>query len=290
MQDTAIDIRIEPPTTKEHTLRPTDFQYTTLATSPCPSTESDPLVQNHPRYNRPRMSSISFMLDSWFAGGIITRSNYMAQCYNTVWNSDTGVRSLRCLLWNFKIKKNGGEYIALIALGLQWFVPFSPLLLLFDTLNTVRDGNRFKSLVFFFLLLQSISFVWYIVVLHVVISNGKLWQRSWFTFEVPRGTIGLLEVSNDNGLTLFHNGANIRFMKVENHRISQLDYLGKLHQKHLLQNMNERNLNKAEIIIYTDDFLYCYNRWPKMMLAGLLLATICSLISIYYFLGRMKYE
>ena len=180
MQDTATDIRIEKPTTKDNTLRPTEFQYTTLVTSPCPSTESDPLLQNHSRYNRPRMSSILFMLDSWFAGGIVTRSNYMAQCYNTVWNSDAGFQSLRYLLWNFKIKKNGRGYLALIGLGLQWFFPFSPLLLLFDSLNP--DVNRLKSLMFFFLLLQSISFVWYIVVLHVVISNGKLWQCSWFTF------------------------------------------------------------------------------------------------------------
>ena len=75
------------------------FQYTKLLPSAISSTESDPLLQNYhtKRFDRPRMSSIFFMVDSWFAGGIVTRANYMAQCYNTVWCENSGSPCLRYL-------------------------------------------------------------------------------------------------------------------------------------------------------------------------------------------------
>lgn len=245
--------------------------------------ETDLLIPKKVRSDRPRMSSIFFMVDSWFVGGIVTRANYMTQCFNTVWSAKSGVRCLRYLLWNFKVSKDR-RFFALLGLGVQWIIPFLPLLLFVDS---VRRSELCNFFIFSFLILELLLFVWYIIVLHVVITNGNEWERSWFTFELPCGTIGLLERNSSHGLTLFYSRANIRFLKIQFSRIFQLEHISKIQQKFLIQNMRCRNMTKAEIILYTDDFVYCYNRWPKMMSMGLLISTGCGLLLVYYFLGKI---
>ena len=51
------------------------------------------------------------------------------------------------------------------------------------------------------------------LVYYILMENEKKWKRAWFTFEVPRGTIGLVDSGESDELTLFLFSANIRFLK-----------------------------------------------------------------------------
>ena len=234
--------------------------------------ETDALVRKERRarkISRPRMTSVFHMTDNSFPGGIITRANYMTRCFQTAWEQNTAdAASLQMILWNGETSKQSA-WKAALSLVLQWIFPVLPLIFF---IKSTRDGNAFKTLAWIIFVAELAWFIWHLAVLLILERNKRNWKKAWFTFEVPRGTIGLVDSGESNELTLFHFSANIRFIKATFATIARLHTISKHEQEILEQNMQVRDLEKSEIILYTDDFFACYNQWPKYMTAGLLVA------------------
>ena len=254
------------------------------------SDEKDQLVYKEYRSrkssSRPRISSVFFMVDSKFAGGIVSRINYMTRCFTTAWEwNKADTPKLHMLLWNGQTSQQTLWKSALVLL-VQWTIPLLSLILL---LGPVQHLDWYKILSWILLVLNSSLFVWYLVVLHIIIRNRRNWKNAWFTFRVPTGTIGLVESGDScSELTLFHFSANIRFIKANFLNISRLHTISRHEQEHLKQNMKYRGLEVSEIILYTEDFLSCYNSWPKYMTLGLTLVSFCSMVLILLCLSMVK--
>jgi len=226
--------------------------------------------------SRPRMASVFHMVDSPFAGGIVTRANYMARCYRTAWevNHATDTQCLHFLLWNGESSQSP-SWQAITVLILQWIFPFIPVVL---APSPIRESDVFRGLAWILFVLEILVLVWYCYVLFVLVRNRRLWKQSWFTFEVRKGTIGLVDSGQSHELTLFHFSANFRFVKTTLDTISRLHTISKHEQGILEEDMRRRDLNDCEIILYTGDFLSCYSSWPKYMTMGLVFCEVLSVI------------
>lgn len=230
------------------------------------------------RTSRPRSTSVFHMTDSKFAGGIVNRCNYMTRCFKTAWEINTAdIPCLKLLLWNGESSKSP-TWQSVVVLTLQWVFPFLPIFLL---PGSAYDSDTRLKLSWVFLVFEFIALVWHAYVLYIIISNRRNWKQAWFTFEVPRGTIGLVDSGVSDELTVFHFSANIRFIKTTYSTISKLHTISEHQQGVLREDMRQRNLEKCEVILFTEDFTVCYNRWPKYMTLGLLLCQCASVILLF---------
>ncbi|XP_057292420.1 uncharacterized protein LOC130621132 [Hydractinia symbiolongicarpus] len=249
------------------------------------SDETEALVRKEWRsrkISRPRMTSVFYMVNSKFAGGIITRANYMTRCFQTAWEMNRAdIPALKILLWNGESSQQT-VWVAVLGLVCQWIVPFLPLLFL---INAITAARSFQIIVWGILVLEIIMLIWHAIVLYVLLKNERNWRQAWFSFEVPSGTIGLVDSGESHELTLFHFSANIRFIKTSFSTISKLHTISKHEQVILEQNMRFRQLEIAEVILYTECFLDCYSKWPRYMTIGLFSATLLSVGFVIYFLG-----
>ena len=228
-------------------------------------------------HSRPRMSSVFHMVDSKFAGGIVTRANYMTRCYRTAWEINAAdIECLRMLLWNGESSQSP-SWQAFTALLVQWIIPFLPVILIPEP---VRQSGAFRALAWILFLLSMIMLVWHLYALFIIMRNRKYWKRAWFTFVVPSGTIGLVDSGESHELTLFHFSANIRFVKTTFNTIYRLHTISQHEQEILEEDMRRRNLDTCEIILYTEDFLNCYSLWPKYMTSGLVFFQFLSFILV----------
>ena len=248
------------------------------------SDEKDELVpKDSPTssYSRPRISSVFFMTESRFAGGIVSRSNYMTRCFVTAWKINTAdIPGLQLLLWNGESSRQT-LYRAIFGLVILWCIPLIPCMLF---LPSLKNTETYTALNWVLLVIELGMLLWHIIVLYVLIENRKNWKRAWFTFEVPSGTIGLVDSGESDELTLFLFTANIRFIKIKYTTISRLYTISKHEQELLEQNMTSRDLEVSEIILYTEDFLNCYSRWPKYMTIALIFNSFGSLFLVLYLL------
>ena len=228
-------------------------------------------------HSRPRMSSVFHMVDSKFAGGIVTRANYMARCYRTAWEINAAdIECLRLLLWSGESSQSP-SWQAFTALLVQWLMPFLPLVLI---PQPVRNSGAFRAVAWIFFLVSLGLLAWHLYALATVIRNRKCWKRAWFTFEVPSGTIGLVDSGESHELTLFHFSANIRFVKTTFSTIFRLHTISQHEQEILEEDMRRRSLDTCEIILYTEDFLNCYSLWPKYMTSGLAFLQLLSFLFV----------
>lgn len=249
------------------------------------SDETEALVRKEWRsrkISRPRMTSVFYMVNSKFAGGIITRANYMTRCFQTAWEMNRAdIPALQILLWNGESSQQT-VWVAVLGLVCQWMVPLLPVLFL---INAITAARPFQIIVWGILVLEIIMLIWHAIVLYVLLKNERNWRQAWFSFEVPSGTIGLVDSGESHELTLFHFSANIRFIKTSFSTISKLHTISKHEQVILEQNMRFRQLEIAEVILYTECFLDCYSKWPRYMTMGLFSATLLSVGFVIYFLG-----
>ena len=225
--------------------------------------------------SRPRMTSVFHMVDSKFAGGIVNRANYMTRCFRTAWEINAAdIPSLKLLLWNGESSQSP-SWQAVIGLILQWLLPLLPIILL---PNYMHNLDIFLELAWVLFVFEFLTLVWHSYVMFVLERNKKNWRRAWFTFEVPRGTIGLVDSGESHELTLFHFSANIRFIKTTFSTISRLHTISGHQQGILEEDMKSRGLETCEVILYTEDFIICYSRWPKYMTLGLCVLQFASVI------------
>ena len=179
------------------------------------------------------------------------------------------------MLWNESSRTPTWQ--AIIGLLFQWLFPFLPIILI---PKPIRDSDVFRGLAWFFFVTSFIALLWHVYVLFVLIQNRKDWKRAWFTFRVPSGTIGLVDSGESHELTLFHFSANIRFIKTTYSTITRLHTISQHEQEILEDNMQRRNLDACEVILYTEDFLNCYSSWPKYMTLGLILCQFASFVLV----------
>lgn len=233
------------------------------------------------RRSRPRMTSVFHMTDSKFAGGIVTRANYMTRCFRTAWEINAAdIPSLKLLLWNGESSQSP-KWQAVTGLIFQWVFPFLPIILM---IKPVHKSDIFLELSWVLFVFEFLMLIWHAYVIYILVRNRKHWKRAWFTFEVPRGTIGLVDSGESHELTLFHFSANIRFIKTTYNTIGRLHTISCHQQEILEEDMRRRGLDACEVILFTDEFTNCYSRWPKYMTLGLLL---CQLGSVILLLGMV---
>nr|XP_012556642.1 uncharacterized protein LOC105844503 [Hydra vulgaris] len=227
-------------------------------------------------YVRPRMASVFFMVDSSFAGGIISRSNYMTRCFMYAWEKNKGdITRLYMLLWNGESSRQT-MWKAVLGLLLQFLVALIPVFLFFKNF-------QIPSIKWIFFFVELLSLAWHVFVGSVLIHNKRYWEMSWFTFKVPLGTIGLVDSGVSNELTLFHSSANIRFTKTSYSEIWRLHTLSYTEQNVIKENMKQRGLDECEIILYTDSFINCYSTWAIKMASALFLCSCVGFIIVLKF-------
>ena len=241
--------------------------------------EKEKLVEKNrsSSYVRPRMASVFFMVDSSFAGGIISRSNYMTRCFMYAWaKNKADITRLHMLLWNGESSRQI-LWKAVVGLMLQFSVTLVPSLLFIKPLQK----TEIKWLLF---CIEFLSLVWHIFVTSILIHNKRSWKNSWFTLKVPLGTIGLVDSGVSEELTLFHSSANIRFTKTNYANIWRLHTISQIEQEHLKHNMEKRGLDECEIILYTDSFINCYSTWPIKMASALLFCSCFGFMIVFKFI------
>ena len=240
------------------------------------------LLPSELRSPRPRNESVFYMSKSYFPGGVLDRSNYMVRCYMSSWikNGSRGP-SLRSLLWNGQSSKQKA-WVTISVLMLQGLLPFLPLLLFTCSRQDIHHA-AIQIFLWILFLLEFFSSLWHFVIFNIILYNYKIWRKSWFTYGVPVGTIGLIETSSAD-LTLFYQRANIRFVEVLLSTIHRLDTVSLHDQMELAKVMTANGLQEAEIILYTDDFIDCYISWPRNIALGLMISAIFSTCLVIYFL------
>ena len=233
---------------------------------------------------RPRSSTIFFMVNSSLGGGVVSRANYMSRCFLSAWQYNlSDVPKLMMMLWDNESSIQQ-TYRTIMILIIQWVIPFIPLLLLFVS-PLKKNTPSFKGFTWLFLVVEFLCALWHLSVLYILKRNLKLWKDAWFTFQVPAGTIGVVETDSTD-LSVFHYAANIRFVTVTLDNLSKLETVSKHEQNLLEADMRRRHMEDVEIILYTEDFIDLYNSWPKNMEIALMAATVSSLVIVFYFMVR----
>ena len=216
---------------------------------------------------RPRLNSVFFMSDSKFCGGILARNGYMVRCYESIWRKNgRQTEHLKNCSWSCGDSKpvttsKQNSNLAFGILLLQWIIPMSPLPV-FACPNSNIDHDIVKIMLWLLFILQFAAFLWYFVIFNICYYNWKLWKDSLFTFEVPKGAIGLIETRSSD-LTFFYEGANIRFLTVKPQSLSRISTISLHDQLKLAKFMTSNGLEEMEIILYTDAFIECYSNWPR---------------------------
>ena len=194
-----------------------------------------------------------FRLNDQPTYGVYNRNDYMARCYRKCWkqNSRIGPVLTKLLCFGGQSSLSGDCCSSFFFV----FVIFFPMLSLVTLFPIKRLSYEVKVVLASTVLTVCISLaVWHIVCLYIVATNKKVWEASWFTFQVSdskfRQTTQVQVAER-----FFDIRKHLRFYDITRDSVRHFSLLGTKERNELNRKFEIEKINRARVILYTPKFL-----------------------------------